>query len=41
VGGGRIAEAEHGQLGGQELRRVLLDIGLPDPGPVLEGRAHL
>ncbi len=37
----RIAGAEHGQLGGQELRRALLEIGLPDPGPVLEGGAHL
>ena len=37
----RIAGAEHGQLGGQELRRALVEIGLPDPGPVLEGGAHL
>jgi ATP-dependent Zn protease len=37
----RVADAEHGQLGGQELRRALLDLGLPDPGPVLEGGAHL
>jgi ATP-dependent metalloprotease len=33
----RVAEAENGQLGGEDLRRALLEVGLPDPGPVLEG----
>ncbi|MBI3749065.1 MAG: AAA family ATPase [Chloroflexi bacterium] len=32
----RVAAAEDGQLGGDELRRALLEAGLPDPGPVQE-----
>jgi hypothetical protein len=33
----RVADAENGQLGGEDLRRALLEIGLPGLGPVPEG----
>jgi ATP-dependent metalloprotease len=33
----RVAGAQNGQLGGEDLRRALLEIGLPDHGPVPEG----